>query len=258
MLALRGGYTDAGRRTAPVASIATTGSLMLLLKLWLSRNAVRLTMLFFGVLLPLYGFGMLAEDVAANQTFPFDQTLLMFAHTHATSLLDRILIFFTHAGSAASLVPFNILVFGYLVHRCERYQAAFWFLATTGAALLNLTAKHVFARVRPDLWVSLLPEHTYSFPSGHAMQSMAVSVALIALCWHSRWRWPMLVAGASFVLLVGSSRIYLGVHYPSDILAGWAASTAWVIGLASLFRVIWQSHEVRQAAPPATGTVRPS
>ncbi len=257
MLALRGGYTLVGRLAASVASITTTEFLMLLLKLWLRRRAVKLTMLFSGVLLPLYGFGMLAEDVAANQTFPFDQTLLMFAHAHATPLLDRILILFTHAGSAASLVPFNILVFGYLIHRRERHRATFWFLATTGAALLNLLAKHVFARARPDLWVSLLPEHTYSFPSGHAMQSMAVSVALIALCWHSRWRWQMLVAGASFVLLVGSSRIYLGVHYPSDILAGWAASMAWVIGLASLFRVIWHSHEVRQAAPPATDTVRP-
>ena len=53
-------------------------------------------------------------------------------------------------------------------------------------------------------------------------------------CWHSRWRWPVFVAASLFILLVGMSRIYLGVHYPSDILAGWAAATAWVVAMYHL------------------------
>ena len=227
---------------------------MSLLIPWIRLHAFKLTLLFFGVLVPLYGFGTLAEDVATNQTLPFDRTLLMFAHAHATPLSDRIMIFFTHAGSAAALVPFNILVFAYLMRRPERHRATFWLLATTGAALLNLLAKHAFARARPDLWVALLPENTYSFPSGHAMQSMAVGAALVALCWHSRWRWTMLAASLLFVLLVGSSRVYLGVHYPSDVLAGWTASLAWIVGLASVFRVVWQPHDERQPVQPVTDT----
>jgi membrane-associated phospholipid phosphatase len=102
--------------------------------------------------------------------------------------------------------------------------------------LLNLLAKSAFARVRPDFWVSLLPETTFSFPSGHAMQSMAVVAGLVALTWRGRWRWPVALIGLCVVFLVGLSRIYLGVHYPSDILAGWTAALAWVIGLSVLFK----------------------
>ncbi|MDP9108127.1 MAG: phosphatase PAP2 family protein [Pseudomonadota bacterium] len=205
---------------------------------WLRRHAVKLIVLFVGVLLPLYGFGVLAEDVLSKEAFPFDQTLLLFAHAHASVALDRIMIFFTRAGSAVVLVPFNLVMFVVLLMRAERTRAVFWLGATGGAALLNLLAKHTFERIRPSLWVSLLPEHTFSFPSGHAMQSMAVCVALIALAWHSAWRWPAIAGGLIFVLMVSASRVYLGVHYPSDILAGWTASVAWVTGLASVFRIV--------------------
>ena len=216
----------------------------MLLKPWLRRHALTLAILFAGVLLPLYGFGTLAEDVAKNEVFPFDKTLLLFAHGHASVTLDQLMIFFTHAGSAVALVPFNLLVFGILLYRGQRHRATFWLLATAGAALLNLLAKHAFARTRPDLWISILPENTYSFPSGHAMQSMAVGVALMALTWTSRWRWPMLMFSSLFVLFVGCSRVYLGVHYPSDILAGWTASLAWVIGLANAFRIVSRTHQL--------------
>ena len=93
--------------------------------------------------------------------------------------------------------------------------------ATGGSALLNLAAKQAFARDRPSLWESIAPEHNYSFPSGHAMGSMTLAVALVLLAWNTRWRWPVVAAMAVFVPMVGLSRVYLGVHYPSDILAGW-------------------------------------
>jgi membrane-associated phospholipid phosphatase len=103
-----------------------------------------------------------------------------------------------------------------------------------GSLALNLAAKAYFARTRPDLWLSLAPETTYSFPSGHAMGSATLAVALALLAWHTPWRWPVAAAGALFVVLVGLSRVYLGVHYPSDILAGWMAATAWVVAMYQL------------------------
>lgn len=99
---------------------------------------------------------------------------------------------------------------------------------------LNLLAKAFFRRDRP--LETLLHEPNYSFPSGHASGSMAFAVAVIILLWPSRWRWWAVIAGISFTLLVGVSRIYLGAHYPSDVLGGWMASLAWVLGLRQVLR----------------------
>jgi len=119
-----------------------------------------------------------------------------------------------------------------LAARRRRGDAFFWGLAVGGAALLNVAAKYSFGRSRPDYWLSIAPETTFSFPSGHAMQTMALVAALVVLVWPTKARWPVLILGGSFVLLVGLSRVYLGVHYPSDIVAGWAAASAWVVGLS--------------------------
>ena len=100
-------------------------------------------------------------------------------------------------------------------------------LIVGGAAAINFLTKLIFHRVRPHLWPSLTPEADYSFPSGHALISLAVMVSLLLLAWPTRWRGPTLLAGGFFVLLVGLSRLYLGVHYPTDVLAGWAAGGAW-------------------------------
>src|SRR5690606_17364220 len=97
-------------------------------------------------------------------------------------------------------------------------------------------------------WPPLAPETSFSFPSGHAMQSMALATALLVLAWNTRWRWPVLLAGAAFTGIVGLSRVYLGVHFPSDVLAGWCASLAWAVGLALLFRRRGRGR--RHAVPP--------
>lgn len=206
---------------------------------FLRQHYLRLLVLFFGVVGPLVVFGHLAEDVLEKEVFSFDRPVLMFMHSHATQVLDMVMVFITRVGSSLVLVPLNILVFSLLIYRKRRRDALFWALAVVGATVLNFIAKHAFARIRPDLWTSISPELTYSFPSGHAMNSMAVMTALVVLAWDTRWRNLMMAAGACFILLVGLSRIYLGVHYPSDILAGWAASFAWVVGLASVFTEKW-------------------
>ena len=76
------------------------------------------------------------------------------------------------------------------------------------------------------------------------MASMALAATAVALSWHTAWRVPVLIAMTLFVVLVGLSRIYLGVHYPSDILAGWAAAVAWVAGSHALVFVWprWRRH----------------
>ena len=111
----------------------------------------------------------------------------------------------------------------------KRLLLLFAGIALGGSALLNLGAKQLFARERPSLWESIHPETTFSFPSGHAMGSMTLAAVLVLLAWRTRWRWWVAVPALAFALLVGASRVYLGVHFPSDILAGWAAACAWVV-----------------------------
>lgn len=97
-------------------------------------------------------------------------------------------------------------------------------------------------RVRPHLWESPAPEFDYGFPSGHAMSSMTLVAVLVILTWGSRWRWWVLAAGTIFVLVIGWTRLYLGVHYPSDILAGWMASIAWAVGVSWVIKP-WQRRD---------------
>lgn len=71
------------------------------------------------------------------------------------------------------------------------------------------------------------------------MSSMTLVAALVFLTWNTRWRWRVLILGSLFVLAIGWTRLYLGVHYPSDVLAGWTASVAWAVGVNLLLR-LWQ------------------
>ena len=179
----------------------------------------------------LFLFLNLAEDIVEKERLSIDLPIQLFLHSYETPMLDSVMLVLTQAGSAYALVPLNILIFFLLIHWKRNSDAVFFSLSVTGAALLNYAAKLSFARARPDLWASISPEVTYSFPSGHAMSSLAAAGALIVLTWQSKWRLPVAVVTLPVVIGVGLSRIYLGVHYPSDILAGWAASTAWIAGL---------------------------
>jgi undecaprenyl-diphosphatase len=199
---------------------------------WLRIHRFRLLVLFAGVLIPLWVFGALAEDVLDRESFFFDVPILLFMHTLTTPALDLVMVFFSLVGYRFGVVPIDLLVLLLLLWQRRWGDSLFWGLAVGGAAILNLAAKQSFERIRPQLWLSIAPETTYSFPSGHAMGSMALAAALVVLTWPTRWRWITLVVGGLFVLLVGLSRVYLGVHYPSDILAGWTASLAWVIGVS--------------------------
>jgi undecaprenyl-diphosphatase len=117
----------------------------------------------------------------------------------------------------------------------ERRRTAFFvLLATLGGGLVSILLKEGFARSRPDM----VPHGTYvyssSFPSGHAMMSAVVYLtlgALVAQLIQSRWLKIYIMAiAATLSILIGVSRVYLGLHWPSDVLAGWAAGAAWALG----------------------------
>ena len=200
----------------------------------------RLLLVFVGVLLPLWGFGALVEELLEGEPFTFDAPLLEGLHALASPALDRLAVVFSALGYAYGVMPVDVSLVLVLAWRRHFREGLFAGLALAGSALLNIGAKHAFARGRPSLWESIAPETTYSFPSGPAMGSITLAWVVVLLCWYARtrggWRlrWPALVVALSFTAMVGVSRVYLGVHYPSDILAGWAAASVWTAGVYGL------------------------
>lgn len=200
----------------------------------------RLLLVFLGVGLPLWGFGALVEELHEGEAFFFDEPVLRFAHDMASAGFDRVFLLFSELGYGRGVVPVDIALVLALAWRKHLREGLFAGIAIGGSALLNVAAKHAFARIRPDLWPSIAPETTYSFPSGHAMGSMTLAWVVVLLWWHlpssrwSRWRGPVTIVAALFTLIVGLSRIYLGVHFPSDILAGWTAASVWTVGVYAL------------------------
>lgn len=201
-----------------------------------------------GILLPLALFSILAAHAGDPDGLWFDYPVQMFFRSLAGPRLDSAMSWATLAGSRYALLPANLLLFLWLVERGQRREAVFWSAAVVGAGLLDLIVKPMVARERPALWATAVHETGFGFPSGHAMLTMAAMTALCILAWRTRWRWRVVVAAGAFVVLVAASRVYLGAHYPSDVLAGLAAALAWVMGLRLL---IWR--DVPPRAPDTPG-----
>jgi membrane-associated phospholipid phosphatase len=191
--------------------------------------------LLIGVFLPLQIFGDLAEDVWENQGgFPWDIPILLAIHSTARPQLDTFASILTKFGVFWGVFPIAIVTAAFLLIRRRWYSLAYVITTLVGSAIINRTVKVLLHRVRPHLWTSPAPESDYGFPSGHAMSSMTLVAVLVILTWGSRWSWLILAIGSVFVVAIGWTRLYLGVHYPSDILAGWAVSIAWAVGVSLL------------------------
>lgn len=137
----------------------------------------------------------------------------------------------TSLGSTTVVTLITLAVLGYLLIDGKRAMALFVLVAVAGGAALSSLMKLGFERPRPDLVAHLVDVHTLSFPSGHAMVSAVTYLTLGALLAQvqARTRLKAYIVGIAVVLtvLIGVSRIYLGVHWPSDVVAGWSAGTAW-------------------------------
>jgi len=246
------GHTDAPAASTPAEAADAVQQETRFGAAFVKRHGWRLLLVFAGLLLPLWLLGALVETLREGEAFAFDIPLLELMHHLGSPALDRVFLFFTEIGYAWGTVPIDVLLVLGLTLLRHRRESLFAAVSIIGSMLLNLAAKHSFGRIRPDLWPSLRPETTYSFPSGHAMGSMTLAMVVVLLCWSVRtrwggsWRWPVTLIAAVFVLMVGASRIYLGVHYPSDILAGWTAASIWVVGVYSL--VFYGTFQPWQAA----------
>ena len=214
------------------------------LESWLSANRVLVIALFCGVLLPLLVFGQIADEVVEREAIGFDLPIQMWAHSYATPNLDLWMLGLSMFGSPPLMFFFCALIVLALWSNRRRGDAWFFMASVVGAGLLNQIAKLAFGRPRPELWIVIDPRSDFSFPSGHAMGTMALYAAVAVLLWRTRLSAPWLIGGGALVFLIGLSRVYLSMHYPSDVLCGWLASLAWVLGL----HLIRRARIRRQAA----------
>ena len=164
----------------------------------------------------------------------FDRSMAEFLHTYASEasgLTDFIRVV-SFLGSLEVLALVGVLVAVALLVRSSCLTLAAWLIAVLGGEVLNLLIKDLFARPRPSFERPLVVETSYSFPSGQAMESLVVYGMLAyfaVLTLRSQRARAVSVGGAALiVVLIGLSRVYLGAHYVSDVVGGFAAGGAWL------------------------------
>ena len=200
----------------------------------LGRLCIALAIFLFVVVL----FAYIADEVVEGETLHRDEKLLLLINHFATPVLNQCMLFITTLGDVTSILLATIVIGAYLLRR-KKWQALTQLgFGIAGAAILNILLKLLFERQRPQLWDLLIHESTYSFPSGHAMLTSTLGLTIILLAWHTKWRWWVVGVVVLYVILVGFSRLYLGVHYPTDILAGWCIGSAWVIAVATILGAV--------------------
>jgi len=163
----------------------------------------------------------------------FDRAGLGAAHALRNQSLDRLMVGVTWLGSLMLLLPLTGLRSWYLFREGRRRESAFIMLALLSASALGYLVKLWVARPRPELFSALLPmPEDWSYPSAHAMQVTAAALALFLISTRRHAVWAATLG--LVVTGVGLSRIYLQVHFPSDVIAGTLASALWVGGLYAL------------------------
>jgi undecaprenyl-diphosphatase len=188
-----------------------------------------------------FGFGWLAEEVLEGDTLRFDTFVRTAVHQHATPELTWLMQGFSFLGSVAVVTVLGlaaVCVFFYF--RLAR-MAALLAITMVGMAALDVALKLAFQRTRPVAFFGPTPS-SYSFPSGHAMSSLCfygVLAAILAARACGRVaKWSIWTGAVLLIGMIGYSRIYLGVHYPSDVIAGYCAGAVWVGAVSFLAKIL--------------------
>jgi undecaprenyl-diphosphatase len=220
---------------------------MLATTLRLLKSGIRLARAQLAVLAALLlmaggalAFIELADEIEDGESLRIDRAVLLALRSlddPAIPLgprwLTTAMVDFTSLGSTAVLALLTVLTTGYLLVAGKMLGAWLTPISVGGAALVMSGLKELFERPRPDVVPHLVEVTSASFPSGHSMISTAAYLTLAVLIAENSARRAGVYVTAVAVLvcvLIGSSRVYLGVHWPTDVLAGWCAGAAWAMG----------------------------
>ncbi|KXH80705.1 phosphatase PAP2 family protein [Sporosarcina sp. HYO08] len=177
-------------------------------------------------------FGYIANAIRRQTIERFDLSIIHFVQGFETSSLTAVMKFFTWVGSGyivsiIALIGF-LIIYGKLKNRGQALLLVFVVL---GTILLNHFLKLYFKRERPEIH-RILNANGFSFPSGHSMMAFSLYAIIAYIAWrHAKTvtsKTLLIILSAIMIIMIGVSRIYLGVHYPSDVVGGYAASALWV------------------------------
>jgi membrane-associated phospholipid phosphatase len=210
----------------------------------------KLWLLWLVIVLPLWLLGWISEELLEHEHFAFDVPIMQAIHVYATPWLDHVAIGLSLVGGLPVMSGISV-VLAALVWRYDRIDSHLIWISMLGAALMTWVMKLAFDRPRPMLWPRLVQEYGASFPSGHSLYAMVFGVLMLILSRHVTPQMRLAVMGLAvlWIVLVGLSRVYLGVHYPTDVLGGWAVGWAWVCGVWLLLRKI---HHNKAPMPSST------
>jgi membrane-associated phospholipid phosphatase/protein tyrosine phosphatase (PTP) superfamily phosphohydrolase (DUF442 family) len=197
-------------------------------------NYQRCILLILGIVLPLYGFGYLAEALRNRGDLGCDTPALGLVHKHDSHELDRILILITQAGDIRLVLIITMICAVVLLMARRKREERFLAHCVVGAAILILAVKAAFHRLPPHVFESDIMQMDLGSPSAHAMGTSALALGLAVSVWGTRWRWLIIVLVTLCAFSVALSRVYLGVHQASDVLAGWTLAVAWVMAVCLL------------------------
>ena len=205
---------------------------------WIGRNDIKMILAALITVLAALAFLKLADVVTKGQHDNLDKRILLALRTPdnlakpiGPTALAPLVRDISALGGAGVLAIVTAATLGFLALKKDDYTFALVLFATLGAIALNLFLKAYFDRPRPIVVPHLDYVRTQAFPSGHAMLSAVVYLTLGVILGSAakkrRLKAYLLIVAFSLAALVGLSRIYLGVHYPTDVLAGWAIGLAW-------------------------------
>ena len=189
-----------------------------------------------------------AEEIAEPLITSLDAAIMQALHLDATPGLTRVMETLTWIGSPAVVCPVMIVAVAILWLRGLRRQALLLLIAVGGGGTLDTALKLYFRRIRPDVPWAMLHEHSFTFPSGHSVIAVALYGMILYLLlrlMHTTWQKAAAVLGAlALAAGIGISRIYLGVHYPSDVAAGYFVGAVWVLAVIA---ADWQWCRTQEA-----------
>ena len=214
--------------------------------------SVWLTLGLLAAIATLVFLGWLADEMLEGSTRRFDDATRAAVHTLASPPLTLLMRFMSFVGSTEFLTTATILAIVLFAWRKWGREARLFALTMIGAALLNITLKLAFKRPRPVPFFNLTAPESWSFPSGHSLASCVFFAGLAAILSgrikRKRPRTILWTIAIVMFLLIGLSRIYLGVHYTTDVIAGFAAASIWILVVRYVEQVLVRRRRLRSGS----------